>query len=202
MVPDIAGPYHGVHMMESVTQIFIDLIAEKKDGDAYKFLYKQYQPVLLQFATAYLKAKEPAEEIVNDVLYKVWQKKENIAAISNLRAFLFTAVRNACLNLMIKLKEEQSFLSGIPVQELTSIDPESIVISTELSDCIRNAIQSLPPRCRQIYEMVRIEGLRNKDVAEQLDLSVNTIDVQLAIALKKLVQAVSAFNRQGLSKKY
>jgi RNA polymerase sigma-70 factor (ECF subfamily) len=139
---------------------------------------------------------------VNDVLYKVWQKKENIAGISNLRAFLFTAVRNACLNLMVKLKEEQSFLSGIPVQDLTAIDPESIVISTELSDCIRNAIQSLPPRCRQIYEMVRIEGLRNKDVAEQLDLSVNTIDVQLAIALKKLVQAVSTFNRQGLSKKY
>jgi RNA polymerase sigma-70 factor (ECF subfamily) len=66
----------------------------------------------------------------------------------------------------------------------------------ELYDCIRNAINALPPRCRQIYEMVRLEGMRNKDVSEKLNISVNTIDVQLAIALKRLVNAVSSFNKE------
>lgn len=184
-------------MLESVTQTFIDLIAEKKEGDAYQLLHKQYHATLLRFAAAYLKAKEPSEEIVNDVLYKVWLKKENVAEIGNLRAYLFTAVRNACLNQIGKQKEEQGFLSAIPFRDMTTEDPESIIISLELHDCIRNAINSLPPRCRQIYEMVRIEGLRNKDVAAQLNISINTIDVQLAIALKRLVQAVSLFNRKG-----
>ncbi|KAA2239008.1 RNA polymerase sigma-70 factor [Chitinophaga agrisoli] len=181
-------------MLESVTQAFIDLIAEKREGDAYQLLYKQYHITLLQFAAAYLKAKEPAEEIVNDVLYKVWQKKETIVEISNLRAYLFTAVRNACLNQLAKQKEEQGLMSAVPFKDLTTEDPESIIISMELHDCIRNAINALPPRCKQIYEMVRIEGLRNKDVAAQLNISINTIDAQLAIALKRLVQAVSAFN--------
>ncbi len=181
-------------MLESVTQAFIDLIAEKREGDAYQLLYKQYHITLLQFATAYLKAKEPAEEIVNDVLYKVWQKKETIVEISNLRAYCFTAVRNACLNQLAKQKEEQGLMSAMPFKDLTTEDPESIIISMELHDCIRNAINALPPRCKQIYEMVRLEGLRNKDVAAQLNISINTIDAQLAIAFKRLVQAVSAFN--------
>src|SRR5690606_928109 len=157
---------------------------------------------LLQFALAYLKAKEPAEEIVNDALYKVWQKKESIAEIGNLRAYLFTAVRNACLSLLARLKEEQDRLSGMPFKDFTAENPESIIISMELQDCIRHAINALPPRCRQIYEMVRIEGLRNKDVAARLNISVNTVDAQLAIALKRLVQAVRAFHlREGLPRK-
>lgn len=183
-------------MLDSITTTFIDLIAAKRESDAYKFLYSHYHPTLLQFACAYLKAREPAEEIVNDVLYRVWLMKENIVEISNLRAYLFTAVRNACLKTMEKCKKEQYFLSNIPFRDMAADDPESIIISMELYDCIRNTINALPPRCRQIYEMVRMEGLRNKDVSEQLNISVNTIDVQLAIALKKLVQAVSAFNQQ------
>lgn len=202
MVPDIAALYLALRMLESVTQAFIDLIAKKREGDAYQLLYKQYHVTLLQFATAYLKIKEPAEEIVNDVLYKVWQRKEHIAEIINLRAYLFMAVRNACLSQLAKQREEQGLLLDMPFKDLTTEDPESIIISSELHDCIRNAINALPPRCRQIYEMVRIEGLRNKDVAVQLNISVNTIDAQLAIAFKRLVQAVGAFNRkEGLSKK-
>ena len=189
-------------MLESITQAFIDFIAKKREGDAYQLLYKQYHVTLLQFATTYLKAKEPAEEIVNDVLYRVWQRKENIAEISNLRAYLFMAVRNACLSQIAKQREEQGLLSGMPFSDLTAEDPESIIISTELHDCIRNAINALPPRCKQIYEMIRIEGLRNKDVATQLNISVNTIDAHLAIAFKRLVQAVCVFNhKEGLSKK-
>lgn len=185
-------------MVESVTRTFIDLITEKKEGDAYELLHRQYHATLLQFACAYLKMKEPAEEIVNDALYKVWMKKEAIAEISNLRAYLFTTVRNACLNQLSRLKEEQFFLSSAPFKDEHTDDPESILISMELHDCVRNAINALPPRCKQIYEMVRVEGLRNKDVAEKLNISVNTIDVQLAIALKKLVQTVKRFNtRQG-----
>jgi RNA polymerase sigma-70 factor (ECF subfamily) len=182
-------------MLDPVTKNFLDLIADGRDNEACRLLYVHYQATLLDFATAYLKSRPPAEEIVNDVLYRVWLMKENIVEISNLRAYLFTAVRNASLSLLAKIKKEQHLLSGLPFKDLTTDDPESLAISMELYDCIRNAINALPPRCRQVYEMVRVEGMRNKDVAEKLQLSVNTVDVQLAIAVKKLVQAVSAFNQ-------
>ncbi|MGN6511729.1 MAG: RNA polymerase sigma-70 factor [Chitinophaga sp.] len=159
-------------------------------------LYRQYHATLLDFSTAYLKTREPAEEIVNDVLLKVWQMKGNIVEISNLRAYLFTAVRNASLDALARLRKEQRLLSGVPLHGFSADDPERLVISMELYDCIRNAIAALPPRCRQIYEMVRLEGMRNKDVSVKLNISVNTIDVQLAIALKRLVKAVDTFNKE------
>lgn len=183
-------------MLDPITTIFTGLIAENRESDAYQLLYKQYHATLLEFSVAYLKAREPAEEIVNDVLLRVWQMKGNIVEISNLRAYLFTAVRNASLNQLAKLKKEQRLLADVPLGNPAADDPESLVISMELYDCIRNAINALPPRCRQIYEMVRLEGMRNKDVSKKLNISVNTIDVQLAIALKRLVQAVSTFNKE------
>lgn len=183
-------------MLDAVTKSLMELIAGERYNDAYQHLYKEFHQTLLQFASAYLKAREPAEEIVNDVLYKVWQMKGDITGIGNLRAYLFTAVRNSCLNFLSRQKKEQLLLSSIPCKDMTAEDPESILMSIELYDCIRNAINALPPKCRQIYEMVRIEGMRNKDVSAQLNISVNTIDVQLAIAMKRLVLAVSEFNRQ------
>lgn len=183
-------------MLDPLTKAFTDLIAENRESEAYQLLYRHYHATLLDFSAAYLKAREPAEEIVNDVLLKVWQMKSNIVQVSNLRAYLFTAVRNASLDQLARLKREQRLLSGIPLRDMATDDPESLVISMELYDCIRNAINALPPRCRQIYEMVRLEGMRNKDVSEKLNISVNTIDVQLAIALKRLVNAVSVFNKE------
>lgn len=189
-------------MSETVAKSFISLIADNKESDAYRFLRQQYHVVLLQFATAYLKAKEPAEEVVNDVLYRVWMKKEGVAEINNLRVYLFTAVRNSCLTIITKSKKEQDFVMNTPFNDSTIEDPENLIITKELQECVKQTINSLPPRCRQIYEMIRIEGLRNKDVAETLNISVNTIDVQLAIALKRLIQAVNIFNqKKNLSKK-
>ncbi|MGX5820706.1 RNA polymerase sigma-70 factor [Chitinophaga lutea] len=181
-------------MLDPRTKILIDLLAEGRESDAYQYLHNEFHATLLDFASAYLKVREPAEEIVNDVLYKVLRMHDEVAAIANLRAYLFTAVRNACLNQLARVRREQEVLSGMPQPASMSADPESQVISMELYDCIRNTIQALPPRCREIYEMVRMEGLRNKDVAARLNISVNTVDVQLAIALKRLVQAVKLFN--------
>lgn len=184
-------------MSETVTKNFLSLIADQKESDAYRFLYHQYHGTLLQFATAYLKSKEPAEEVVNDVLYRVWMKKENIAEIKNLRVYLFTAVRNACLTHISRSKKEQEFVINEPFDDCASETPENLIITKELQLLIKQTINALPPRCRQIYEMIRVEGLRNKDVAETLKISINTIDVQLAVAMKRLMQTVNTFNQKN-----
>lgn len=187
-----------LNIVEPITKTFLDLIAKNKENEAYEFLYRQYHAVLVKFALGYLKAKEPAEEIVNDVLYKVWLKREKVAEISNLRLYFFSAVRNSCLTLIAKQKREHDLMSDFPFRDMSLDNPESLLISSELQKHIKAAIESLPPRCRQIYEMIRIEGLRNKDVSEKLNISVNTIDVQLAIALKRMVRTVSIFNQNKI----
>jgi RNA polymerase sigma-70 factor (ECF subfamily) len=187
------------HMSQPVTKSFVELIEQNRENDAYQVLYSQFHSVLLQFGTAYLKAKEPAEEIVNDVLYKVWSKKAAIVEICNLRVYLFTAVRNACLRQIAKTKKEQTIAANFCTPDIDAMNPESLLISTELHQLIKKTINDLPPRCKQIYEMIRLEGLRNKDVAQKLNISVNTIDVQLAIALKRLVQTLNAYNQKRAS---
>lgn len=184
-------------MLDTVTQTFINLLAERKENDAYRFLHQQYYALLLKFATAYLKAKEPAEEVAHDVLYKIWLKRESVAEISNLRVYLFTAVRNRCLTLLAKHKKEQDFMANMSFEKSGAVadDPESLVISGELHEQIKKTINNLPPRCKLIYEMIRVEGMRNKDVAQKLAISVNTIDVHLAIALKRLMQTVNLYNQ-------
>ena len=185
-------------MCQTVQETFINLIAKHKEDDAYRFLHEQYYALLLKFATGFLKAKEPAEEVVHDVLFKIWLKRENVKEINNLRIYLFTAVRNLCLTIITKHKREQDIMTDISAEKagLIAHDPESIFISSELQERIKTTINDLPPRCKLIYEMIRIEGLKNKDVAEKLKISVNTIDVQLAIALKRLVQTVNIFNQK------
>lgn len=184
-------------MTASDTQTIIDLIADNKEDDAYKFMYEKYHRVLLRFAIGYLKVKEPAEEIVNDVLYRVWENRTHIAEINNLRLYLFSSVRNACLTSLVKDKRKKDLISNFSFTEVLQDDPESLYTCSELNALIRRTIQNLPPRCRQIYELIRIDGFKNKEVATKLNISVNTIDVQLAIAFKRLVTAINTFNQKG-----
>lgn len=190
-------------MCEEFTRTYISLLTAGREDEAYRMLYEEYHQLLLRFATAFLKSREPAEELVNDLLYKIWLKKDGIAEISNLRIYLLASIRNMCLTILSKQRKEQEMKQRMSssVVDLCTSDPESLYISNELQTLIREVIEKLPPRCKQIYQMVRVERLRNKDVAVKLNISVNTIDVQLAIALKRLVQAVNAYNQKtGFSK--
>ena len=176
----------------------INLIAQNKGDHAYKYLREQYYNVLLKFAVAYLKSNELAEEVVEDVLFQVWSSQQKLESINNLRVYIFTAVRNRCFTQLNRLKREQTlFLNTSDYKENLyfnhNINPENMMVTSELSKFIREIVDDLPPRCRQIYKMVREEGLRNKDVAAQLNISVNTIDVQLAIAIKKLSKAIQLY---------
>jgi RNA polymerase sigma-70 factor (family 1) len=176
----------------------MDLIAQDKNDHAYKFLWETYHGVLLKFAVAYLKSKEPAEEIVADVLFQVWSSKDKLAIIYQLRLYLFTAVRNRCITQLARQKRRQDLFSTTPDYQENlyfnhNINPENMMVTTELKKFIQEIIDDLPPRCKQIYKMIREEGLRNKDVAVQLNISINTIDVQLSIAAKKLSKAIQLY---------
>jgi len=174
------------------------LIAEN-DQEACTYLWNKYYAELLKFAVSYLKLTELAEEVVADVLFKVWESRQNIENIQNLRLYLFTSVRNRCYTQLNRQKREQQlFVNTTEFNDDVrfDIDPEKQMMNGELSKFISEIIEDLPPRCKQIYKMVREDGLRNKDVAAQLCLSVNTIDVQLAIALKKIVKALQLYYTQ------
>ena len=163
------------------------------DTQAYKQLFLLFYPSLVSFAVSIIRSKELSEEIVSDVFMKIWEKRHQLDKIENLSYYLFTAVKNRCLNELNTSKNKVGLEINDTVFEFRSLyhDPEQKMISAETIDQIQKAIRELPPRCRLIFKLVKEEGLKYKEVAELMQLSVKTIENQMSLAFKKIGSAVA-----------
>ena len=171
------------------------------DEAAFTQLYLHFGKKLIQFAVSLVRSKEIAEELVEDVFVKLWANRSRIKEIENLTVYIYVSVKNKALNTLSHKAHE---LIAAPfdyldttVDEFTP-DPYNLMITVEMMSRMREAIESLPPRCKLIFKLVREDGLKYKEVAEVLNISVNTIDVQMAIAVKKICTALH-IERSGKS---
>jgi len=158
------------------------------DPKAISLIYEHYFQRLAAFAYSIVKAKEAAEEVVEDVIIKWWRNKKSLETIQNLGVYLFTAVRNQSLNYLEK-KPRPGVANIFYWNEGTGsgeISPLEHLILSEMTQELQVAVASLPERCQLIFRLVREEGLKYKEVAEILNISVNTIDNQMAIAVRRI----------------
>ena len=173
-------------------------IACLDDVQAYKQLFLLFQPALLQFAVSIIRSRELSEEIVSDVFIKIWQKRQHLDKIENLQFYLFTAVRNRAINKLHEQRKNSAIsIDDAPI-EIRSIyhDPEQKLISAEMIQEIQAAIQQLPSRCRLIFKLVKEDGLKYKEVAELLHISVKTVENQMSLAFKKIGSAINFGSHQ------
>jgi len=165
------------------------------DEPAFRQVYVNFYKRLFQFAQAIVKTREAAEEIVEDVFVRIWQQKTTIATIHNLRVYLYTATKNAALNYLSK-KARESITEPFDHIHIelngSGVSPEEILITAEMYRKLQEAVEALPPRCKMIFKLVREDGLRYKEIAGILNISVNTIDVHMAIAVKRIAAALGA----------
>ena len=156
-------------------------------------IYKKYYPKLVRFANTYLLSISDSENIVQDIFLQMWETHGHIPYGSNIDAYLFTAVKNRCIDLLRSIKKKKtSHLSDVEQKELDlklysleMFDEQSFTLD-ELEKAITDAIASLPEGCRRIFLLSRMERLTYKEIAEQLDVSINTIEGQMSVALRKL----------------
>lgn len=163
-------------------------IAFYEDMKAYEQLFDLLYNGLLRFSYAFVKSNEAAEEIVSDVFVKVWQMRDKLPEIGNLKVYLYTIAKNFSHNYITKHYKNRLLSLDEPELE-TAIaigDPEEICISADVLNKIREAIGQLPPQCRIIFQLVKEEGLKYKEVAEVLHISILTVRNQVAIASKKI----------------
>jgi len=155
---------------------------------AFRQLYHHFYKKLLQFAFILTKNKETAEELVEDVFIKFWKNRKNAGAIRNLKIYLYTATKNTCLN-YISSKASESItrpFDAVNIELSGPICPEKLLIYKETFGKIKNAIETLPPRCKMIFKLIREDGLKYKEVAEILNLSPHTVDAQMTIAIRRI----------------
>lgn len=144
-------------------------------------LYLTYYSKLVRFAKEFVEHEEDAENITQDVFADLWEKRDFIAHIENMNAYLFRLVRNRCLDYLRHKVFEQRYMESLLLscEEDTMEDHDTEIL-------IRAAINSLPKRCRDIFLLSRVEGLKYREISEHLGISVNTVECQMGIALKKL----------------
>lgn len=162
------------------------------DQRAFEDLYRLFFTRLFNFSMLYIHKKEVAEETVNDVMMKIWNKREELTAIINLETYLFVAVRNHSLNYLAQYSPYHVAIEPDALQgELVNLhDPGKELEWKEIHFRLNQAIDELPDQCRTVFKLIREEGFRYKQVAEILNISPRTVETHLLRAIKKLDKVI------------
>ncbi|TCD00949.1 RNA polymerase sigma factor [Pedobacter psychroterrae] len=151
-------------------------------------IYDRYWDKMLSVAFNRLGNQEEAEECVQDVLYKLWNLRHDFSLIKvELSNYLARGIRNQAFNILDRRHRERMKSEGYaPAEDVNLLSPERALMLRELQEQIDNSIAALPPQCQLIFKLSRQEGLSNKEIAEKLNLSENTIKSHLKKANKDL----------------
>lgn len=168
--------------------LLLDEIALNSCEKAYKSLFMQMHESLTDFARSILKSDEDAEEVVSDFFIVIWQRRASLRSIENPRLYFFVSIKNAALNKLKSNKILQLPHTGEWQTSLKSVffNPEELLLSAEIVKNLMKAVNELPPRCKIIFKLIKEEGLKYTEVARLLDISVKTVEAQMAIALRRI----------------
>lgn len=179
-------------MSDSRYTVVVEKITQNNE-QAFEELFSIFYHRLLRFAISFTKSRELADEVVLDVFMNLWNRRDKLGSVSNLETYLFISVRNSALNCIKKEKKLnfdllEEFHINLAKDDYTS---ESAIISTEEIRAINRAIDKLPPKCKIIFKLLHEEEMGKKEIAKILDISVKTIDNQIAIAIKKIADVLN-----------
>lgn len=172
-----------------------ELFSQLKDGDekAFEYFFKTYFEMLYHYAFQITQDQVQSEEIVSDTFVLVWEKRSQIELYGTPRAYLFKSVYNQCLNYFkhkkVDDKYREFFIHHQPSPELPKSYngyPLETLIDQEFQQHLQKSINKLPEQCRRIFIMSRFEDKKNKEIAEILGLSVNTVKTQILRALSHI----------------
>jgi len=175
------------HEMKSSATYDI-LVRRMKNSDvhAVETLFRQYYEPLVHYAVRYVNDTHIAENVVSDVFVRMWKNRHKIDFGVNIKTYLFNSVRNYSLNYLKKASREDTYKSKYIAIEYDHDTPESQLFEKETQQTIQNAVNELPPKCKEIFCMNRFDGLTYNEIASILDISIKTVETQMSHALKFL----------------
>jgi RNA polymerase sigma-70 factor (family 1) len=179
----------------SLKEIFVEL-TENPDRALYNFFFNKYYPKLIWFALIYVKQHSLAEEIVSDVMMNIFKKREKLASSENIEGYIFISVKNQSLKYLRKHKNKvfiDNYENEADLLLSTSETPEFQYIHNEFHAIIRKSIDSLPPKRKLVFRMIKEEGLKYQDVAKLLDLSIKTVETHMGLALKAIHNRIEEY---------
>ena len=160
------------------------------EGRNFERLFKDFFPPLMAFARKILGDEDDARDVVHQVFINLWEKRKELDLSTSLKSYLFTSVHNRSLNV---IRDRLKFSSAEVPEVAGEWDVSAQLESMELEEKIREAIDSLPEKCREIFELSRFEGLKYGEIATQLNISIKTVENQISKALKILREQLGKY---------
>ncbi|MEQ8927098.1 MAG: RNA polymerase sigma-70 factor [Fulvivirga sp.] len=160
-----------------------------QEGDqfAFKTLFQSTYKKLVLTSIYYVENTEEAEDIVQNVFLNLWNKRNKLTIEGELIAYLTTAVRNQSLNVLEKRKTKKKYQEYL---SFNSIDTNQYLSDPFFLEKLQNAIERLPEKCRLVFIKNRLEGMKNKEIAEELSISIKTVENQIGKALHLMRDAL------------
>jgi len=161
-----------------------------RDKRAYAILFETYHAPLFRFAETYVCCPGLAEDIVQEVFIKIWENAPSRISKS-LRAYLFLMVRNACIDYLRSVQVEDKKMHKLFESQVLS-DSVDLDIDETITLKIKDAISELPEQCREVYQMSVFDGLKHAEIAQELDISVSAVKVQVYRAKNSLREKLTS----------
>jgi len=161
------------------------------DKQAFEILYTRYWAELYQTAFNVLKNRPQSMDVVQEIFIWIWEHRQTLLIKTSLKGYLHAAVKFKTANFIRNGKIRESFFRQIEAMHLApERSAETDLEVKELENIIRQTIDSLPSKCKTIYQMSRNDNLSNKKIADELAISVKTVENQMTIALSRIRMAV------------
>ncbi len=161
---------------------------------AFQVLFRKYYSALCVFARQLLNDSELAEETVQDMFVRIWEKRESLNIETSVKHYFFRSVRNHCLNQIQHEKIKKQYANMVLESAQSEFDPDQHYIEVGLVQRIEESIESLPPKRKEIFKLSREQGLKYKEIADTLNISVKTVEAQMGLALKHLREELKEFS--------
>ncbi len=173
-------------------QLIIQQIKNKNEK-VFESLFKEYFKVLSLYAKKYVYDIDIAKDITQETFVKLYEKRENLVIHTSLKSFLFTSVRNKCLDYIKLNKIREQHQEAIKYQSSLSSedDDDDKIRITELQQKLHNIIKTLPAQNQKIFMLSRFEGKSNQEIANEMNLSKRTVETHISNALKKIRASVA-----------
>ena len=162
------------------------------DEAAFKVIYNRFAPRLYYFVYEYVPQNDIVENIVQDTFMALWDKRSKLADNTNFGAYLFTVAKNNCLYKLRDQRYKQKLFESADISEpelkanLVALDvlDTSVITFTEIEQIIRDTLNQLPPQCRTVFNLSRFEEKKNKEIADELGISLKAVEAHISKALK------------------
>lgn len=173
----------------STNKFLLHRISVNSDKGAFSELFKRYHSKLVSFATCFLPDYVEAEDMVSEVFMKLLQNNQKLNDIENFEGYLYSSVKNQCLNQLKKNKRKNKLFTPLDLQDFNTgeyTQPLEQLLTIELREKIGVCVDNLPQKRKLVYKMIKDDGLKIKEVAKLLDIAEKTVKKHLELAVRDL----------------